>query len=54
MPNCNEKPLPIEKTKKDYSSPKLVVYGSLSDLTRGVGSHGNDDGGSGMTSKTQP
>ena len=39
---------PVElPKKKPYSTPKLVVYGTLSDLTRGTGSAGNLDNGAG-------
>jgi hypothetical protein len=32
-------------TKKPYESPKLLVYGSLAEMTRKTGSHGKPDGG---------
>ena len=31
--------------KKPYSTPKLAVYGKLSDLTRSLGNTGVPDGG---------
>lgn len=41
-------PTPVEPAKKKpYSTPKLVVYGTLSDLTRGNGNAGNLDNGVG-------
>jgi hypothetical protein len=33
--------------KKPYKTPKLDLYGSLSDLVRNVGPKGNLDGGGG-------
>jgi hypothetical protein len=32
-------------TKKPYESPKLVVYGSLAEMTRKIGPRGKFDGG---------
>jgi hypothetical protein len=31
--------------KKSYSPPELTVYGTVSELTKAVGSHGNTDAG---------
>jgi len=31
--------------KKPYSPPKLTVYGTVVELTKQVGTHGNADGG---------
>jgi hypothetical protein len=31
--------------KKPYSSPQLIVYGTVRELTRMVGSSGQNDGG---------
>ncbi|HEV2289484.1 MAG TPA: hypothetical protein VGR81_11070 [Candidatus Acidoferrales bacterium] len=31
--------------KKKYASPALKVYGTVRDLTRAVGHHGQKDGG---------
>jgi hypothetical protein len=37
---------PSEKTaKKPYQSPKLLVYGDLTQMTRKTGNRGNPDGG---------
>lgn len=34
-------------TKKPYESPKLLVYGSLAEMTRKMGPRGKMDGGHG-------
>jgi len=31
--------------KKSYSPPELTVYGTVSELTKQVGTHGNTDNG---------
>ena len=31
--------------KKPYSKPRLTVYGTVRELTKRVGTHGNRDGG---------
>ena len=31
-------------TKKAYTKPMLTNYGTISELTRGTGTHGNDGG----------
>jgi hypothetical protein len=31
--------------KKSYSSPQLSVYGTVRDLTKNIGTHGNSDPG---------
>lgn len=31
--------------KKLYSKPRIMVYGTVADLTKRVGPHGNSDGG---------
>jgi len=37
---------PSEKTaKKPYQSPKLLVYGDLTEMTKSVGQKGRPDGG---------
>lgn len=36
-----------------YAAPKLVVYGSLADITRATGKTSNMDGGTGQMSKSQ-
>lgn len=40
--------------KKTYSTPKLVVYGDVREITQAVGNMGSADGGAGGTSKTSP
>lgn len=37
-----------------YSTPTLITYGDVREITQAVGNMGNDDGGAGATSKTQP
>ncbi|HEX6250794.1 MAG TPA: lasso peptide [Gemmatimonadaceae bacterium] len=37
-----------------YSTPKLITYGDVREITQAVGNMGTDDGGGGATSKTQP
>ena len=44
----------ITSPKKRYEQPHLVVYGSISEITKAVGDMGSVDGGSGMTTKTRP
>jgi hypothetical protein len=39
-----DKPL-LGGPKKPYVSPKLIVYGTVQELTKKVGVHGNRDGG---------
>lgn len=34
-------------TKRPYSAPVLVAWGSLRDITLAIGSHGKSDGGKG-------
>jgi len=37
---------PLEKTaKKPYQSPKLLVYGDLTQMTKSTGNQGRPDGG---------
>ena len=36
-----------DENKKLYHKPELVVYGNIRDITRNVGSKGNEDGGGG-------
>jgi hypothetical protein len=31
--------------KKSYSPPELIVYGTVVELTKAVGTHGNSDSG---------
>jgi hypothetical protein len=33
---------PEQKQKKPYKSPKVAIYGTLEDMTRGVGNTGDD------------
>ena len=40
-----EATVPQKPAKKPYSTPKLVIYGNLSDITRAVGKTGALDGG---------
>jgi hypothetical protein len=35
-----------KKPKKKYTPPKLTVYGTVREMTRGTGLSGNPDGGS--------
>jgi hypothetical protein len=39
--------------KKPYSKPTLTLYGTVRELTRMVGIHGNADGGTGLASRSQ-
>jgi hypothetical protein len=41
-----------QAVKKPYSSPELVVYGTVEDLTRTVANTGAMDGNIGSTHKT--
>jgi hypothetical protein len=39
-------PKPAEKgPKKSYSPPQMTVYGTVRELTKQVGTHGNTDSG---------
>jgi hypothetical protein len=38
--------------KKTYQSPKLLIYGSLAQMTHGVGASGRKDGGTKRAIKT--
>lgn len=40
------------KSKKPYSTPELVVYGTLREITGNIGMKGSRDGGSRMAGKT--
>ena len=40
--------------RKPYSSPELIVYGTVEDLTRNVGVMGNADGGGPPNQMTSP
>lgn len=43
----------LPKAKQDYSSPKLLTYGNLSELTKSTGNMGSNDGpGTGKNHKT--
>jgi len=39
-----DKPL-LGGPKKPYVSPKLTIYGTVQELTKRIGIHGNRDGG---------
>jgi hypothetical protein len=41
------KQLPEIPLKKPYQSPKLLVYGNLAQMTRGLGINGRKDGATG-------
>jgi hypothetical protein len=43
-----------DRAKKEYSSPKLTIYGDIRTLTQVVGTHGNSDGGNPPMHKSQP
>jgi hypothetical protein len=43
---------PKAQKKKPYQSPKLLVYGDLSQMTRSSGKIGQKDGGSGLNRRT--
>ena len=45
MNRPSEKP---EKKKKVYQSPKLLVYGNLSEMTKSTGRKFKQDGGKGV------
>lgn len=48
------KPAAAEPKKKSYTAPALVVYGTIRDLTRKVGTSGNKDKvGRGGANRTQ-
>ncbi|HUN62374.1 MAG TPA: hypothetical protein VMU53_10305 [Candidatus Sulfotelmatobacter sp.] len=34
--------------KKPYQAPKLLIYGNLTEMTKGTGAHGKKDGGGGL------
>ena len=36
-----------------YTPPALIVYGTVQELTKMIGHHGNDDGAQGMNHRTQ-
>ena len=36
-----------DETKKPYHTPEVIVYGNIRDITRNLGSKGNNDGGGG-------
>lgn len=42
----------LAQKKKPYQPPKLLVYGDLSQMTRGLGGSGRLDGGSGRRIRT--
>lgn len=44
---------PTESAKKDYRKPQVVIYGSVGDLTKNVGSQGNEDNGTAPKKKTR-
>ena len=51
-----EKPKKLEpepEPKEPYSTPKLTIYGTVEQLTRQIGVHGQADGGSFPTFRTQ-
>jgi hypothetical protein len=44
---------PVKReTKKPYSKPTLIVYGTVRELTQSQGSHGQSDGGPRVTPRT--
>ncbi|HXM95017.1 MAG TPA: lasso RiPP family leader peptide-containing protein [Candidatus Dormibacteraeota bacterium] len=44
---------PVKNTpKKKYAPPKLTKYGTVRELTKKVGAHGNPDGGGFPRNKT--
>ncbi len=45
-------PILKSDSREAYSTPKLTTYGSIEDLTKKVGAHGNTDGGSFPTIRT--
>ena len=38
--------------KQPYSSPVIMIYGNIRQITQNVGNKGKGDGGGGVTSKT--
>ena len=46
------KPLDTLPPKKPYSTPKLFVYGDLTEMTQNMGPVGRKDGGMGFRQKT--
>ena len=36
---------PINKEKKPYSPPELIIHGTIEELTQKTGGHGGPDGG---------
>ncbi len=36
-----------QETKKPYHKPTVIVYGNIREITRNLGSKGNNDGGGG-------
>lgn len=44
--NNSESPGTPQLARKPYTSPKLIPWGTLRDVTRAVGPHGASDGGS--------
>ena len=53
--NPTDNPGKEHEIKRVYHTPKLVIYGTLPDITRNVGPKGNVDGGGGAAAgpKTQ-
>ena len=45
----NSSPPPSPSPRAAYAPPKLVVYGTLPEMTQVVGKHSANDGGTGMT-----
>jgi hypothetical protein len=45
---------PNSPAKKPFRAPQVRTYGSVQEITLAVGVHGNSDGGSGSSQKTQP
>jgi len=43
---------PQPQKKKPYQSPKLLVYGDLSQMTRSLGKIGQKDAGTGLNRRT--
>ena len=43
---------PVKRDKKPYSSPVIIVYGTVQQLTLRVGLKGNRDGGTNLKIRT--
>jgi hypothetical protein len=38
--------------KESYITPRLIIYGTIEELTKAVGAHGSTDGGSSLKNRT--